>query len=1138
MADRTANHEGVVTRLVLFARSLCLLALLAVGLPWVLVFAARERFGGGAPFHGVPSPADWSATRIRTALMERLTEQTIADIVIRLAVVVAWVGVTVIVVTVVAEVVHMVRHDGLAMPDIRGFGFTQRTARVIAAGLLVIVPLFTSPTPTRANPTTSVLAERGVASALHAERTGSAPEPSVGPRAAFDESRAVTPANGDHVQHDSETPATVAPDASSPTGDYVVQPGDSIYGIAERMVGPDSTRVATFAERLVDANLGRRMPDGRHFTNAAFIDVGWVLELPDGAAPTSDANRDPAGVHVVESGESLWSIAEDELGDPARWPEVYGANEGRTFDDGRSLDDPDLIQPGWALRLPDQPPVAAAVEAESSVPDSGDVESLAENTVPTAPGDEVAVLDTTVGSIDPDGPVNADVNADLGPLRADALSDAPAVAPARRDNVWDEVGVDATGPATPANSGSDARADGEESESSAPRLLPLGAAAMLSAGVLTLLAVRRRTQLRRARPRASLSAPSTGPAATERALRAIDVGERFARVETAIRAVAMPLVDRGERVLAAFVGPEGGLELRTTGSVVLPAPWEGDGSVWHLAASTPLELLADDARSVGPPCPTLVQLGTDDDGRDVYVDLEAAEAIEVGGPGVHADAIVAAIAATLAGSLLAEVTTLVGLGVADEAFLGHRRYVPVSDGQRAFEASSAAIGSTGSAGTPTFELRATGTATETWEPAVVLIGASAGTVTVPNERTGLAVVSASPIHGPSSRLAPDGDTWALQPSGIRLTPVGLAADDIAALSELVTVVDPEPAVAPEPRVDPEARFDAASEPEPTHDVSLRLDHAGLDDHTIIAGPHDYLDGPPDGQDRPGEPEQPDLIDDVNDDLIDEGPVGDVDGESSTVVAPPPPSHGLLVRMIGPVGVVDREGNEVAFERSKTRELVAWLATHRERSTRSAARTALWELDVRDATFANVVSEARRSLARLVEPPEGDEWVGRTMTDALPLHDLVLSDVDLLRHALDAARLQPPTQAVATLAPAVSLIAGIPFEGTSYLWPDSEGITSNFVLLATTATTELAAHCLSIGDIEGVFSATARGLQVLPGHEELIGLRMEAHARAGDHAGVRQEWESYERVINGDPWSDGEPAPKLVELRRRLLNPTR
>ena len=111
---------------------------------------------------------------------------------------------------------------------------------------------------------------------------------------------------------------------------------------------------------------------------------------------------------------------------------------------------------------------------------------------------------------------------------------------------------------------------------------------------------------------------------------------------------------------------------------------------------------------------------------------------------------------------------------------------------------------------------------------------------------------------------------------------------------------------------------------------------------------------------------------------------------------------------------------------------------------------------------------------------------------------------------------------------------MPFEGTEYLWPDAEGITSQLVLLATSVTTELAERCLAIGDVDGVFDATGRGLQVLPGHEGLIALRMRAHARAGDHAGVRQEWEQYERVITADPWSDGEPAPELVDLRRQLL----
>lgn len=117
-----------------------------------------------------------------------------------------------------------------------------------------------------------------------------------------------------------------------------------------------------------------------------------------------------------------------------------------------------------------------------------------------------------------------------------------------------------------------------------------------------------------------------------------------------------------------------------------------------------------------------------------------------------------------------------------------------------------------------------------------------------------------------------------------------------------------------------------------------------------------------------------------------------------------------------------------------------------------------------------------------------------------------------------------------------MIRGLPFAGTSYLWPDADGITSRLVLLATTAAGELAGHALSIGDTDLVFWSTGQGLKVLPGHEELIGLRMRAHARAGDLAGVRQEWDSYERVITADSWSDGEPAPKLLDLRRQLLTP--
>ena len=181
----------------------------------------------------------------------------------------------------------------------------------------------------------------------------------------------------------------------------------------------------------------------------------------------------------------------------------------------------------------------------------------------------------------------------------------------------------------------------------------------------------------------------------------------------------------------------------------------------------------------------------------------------------------------------------------------------------------------------------------------------------------------------------------------------------------------------------------------------------------------------------------------------------------------------------------RTGEAGSFERSKTVELIAWLTTHRDRATRSGARTALWDLDVRDATFANVVSEARRALARLVAPPEGEEWVARTLTEQLPVHDLVVTDADLVEDRLAHARVQPPSQAIETLRPAVELVRDMPFAGTSYLWPDAEGITSNLILLAITAAAEFAGHALSLGDTDAVFWATGKGLRVLPGHEELI-----------------------------------------------------
>lgn len=262
--------------------------------------------------------------------------------------------------------------------------------------------------------------------------------------------------------------------------------------------------------------------------------------------------------------------------------------------------------------------------------------------------------------------------------------------------------------------------------------------------------------------------------------------------------------------------------------------------------------------------------------------------------------------------------------------------------------------------------------------------------------------------------------------------------------------------------------------------------------------------------------------------------------SSPDVSSDPPSSGpaFIVRLLGPVRVESTDGVVVEFERSKALELVAWLATHRARPTRGRARAALWEVDVRTATFHNVISDARRSMARLVTPPDGGEWIARSDSEVLPIHSAVVCDLDLVEQAMESCTDLDDIAAIALLRPVVDLLEGPPFSGTDYLWSDSEGISSSAVLASTSVATELARRCLALGDTTGVFAATGRGLAVLPGHEELVSLRMRAHDLAGDRAGVRDEWERYLRVIAADAWpGDGDgatPPPKMLALRRTLL----
>ncbi|MGP4001699.1 LysM peptidoglycan-binding domain-containing protein [Streptomyces sp. 8N706] len=58
-------------------------------------------------------------------------------------------------------------------------------------------------------------------------------------------------------------------------------------------------------------------------------------------------------VRQLRPAESLWSIADRELGDGERWREIADLNQGRTMTDGTLFNPDNFLQPGWKLLMPE-----------------------------------------------------------------------------------------------------------------------------------------------------------------------------------------------------------------------------------------------------------------------------------------------------------------------------------------------------------------------------------------------------------------------------------------------------------------------------------------------------------------------------------------------------------------------------------------------------------------------------------------------------------------------------------------------------------------------------------------------------------------------------------------------------------------
>jgi len=149
-----------------------------------------------------------------------------------------------------------------------------------------------------------------------------------------------------------------------------------------------------------------------------------VMASPDSVASA----RPPGGVHrrtyTVQDGDSLWRIAERELGDGLRWREIWALNQGRDMGHGRVFRRAGLILPGWVLDLPaGEQPAPATPPGHSGNPERHG--ATAPTTAPAPPASTPAPS-TTMPS-----PSAGRAAGERGPSGSAATRPAPAAHPGR-----------------------------------------------------------------------------------------------------------------------------------------------------------------------------------------------------------------------------------------------------------------------------------------------------------------------------------------------------------------------------------------------------------------------------------------------------------------------------------------------------------------------------------------------------------------------------------------------------------------------------------------------------------------------------------------------------------------------------------
>lgn len=234
--------------------------------------------------------------------------------------IIAWIGWASLVIPLIIEAAVQVRHgESVKLPGV------LRLQQNIAAVLIGMILASTA----------------GISGATAIESTGPAGVP-VTPN------QTISAPATTQAQYGAPTAAEKA-QASQTDPSYMVNGRQALWDIAETTLGDGSRYMEIF-----NLNQGVVQKDGAALLSTdQLLHDGWVLTLPqDAKIPQPIAGT---GTVTIKPGDTLSEIALENYGDMEAYHYIAGAASRTTQPDGTTIQDADLIQPGWEFTMPGTP---------------------------------------------------------------------------------------------------------------------------------------------------------------------------------------------------------------------------------------------------------------------------------------------------------------------------------------------------------------------------------------------------------------------------------------------------------------------------------------------------------------------------------------------------------------------------------------------------------------------------------------------------------------------------------------------------------------------------------------------------------------------------------------------------------------